>query len=181
MASRRILLVEDSSTKRGMLSTMLRENGFDVQTANDGVQGLATARLKPHPELILTDYEMPELDGVGLCQAVKLDEELRSIPVLMLATLGGERNKFAGLMAGADDFIRKPDGRTDFRALCGWIRAHLRLAELRAELAEYSRQLEAAHKELSVLELLAHKGPLALMPHPRPGRGLRSEDSSGTG
>ena len=81
MASRRLLLVEDSSTMRRMLSTMLRENGFEVETANDGLQGLAKARLDPRPELILTDYEMPELDGAGLCQAVKADKELRSIPV----------------------------------------------------------------------------------------------------
>ena len=74
MASRRILLVEDSSTMRRMLSTMLRRNrnrerdGFEVETANDGLQGLAKARLDPRPELILTDYEMPELDGAGFAR-----------------------------------------------------------------------------------------------------------------
>ena len=93
MASRRILLVEDSSTMRRMLSTMLREEGFEVETANDGLQGLAKARLEPRPELILTDYEMPELDGAGLCRAVKADKELRSIPVLMLTTLGETREQ----------------------------------------------------------------------------------------
>ncbi len=110
MASRRLLLVEDSSTMRRMLSTMLREEGYEVETANDGLQGLAKARLEPRPELILTDYEMPELDGAGLCQAVKADKELRSIPVLMLTTLGEAQNKIAGLTAGADDYIEKPKG-----------------------------------------------------------------------
>ncbi len=86
MASRRLLLVEDSSTMRRMLSTMLMEEQFEsekcfeVETANDGVQGLAKLRAEPRPELILTDYEMPELDGAGLCRAVKADMELRSIP-----------------------------------------------------------------------------------------------------
>ncbi len=117
MASRRLLLVEDSSTMRRMLSTMLREEGFEVETANDGLQGLAKARLDPRPELILTDYEMPELDGAGLCQAVKADKELRSIPVLMLTTLGEAQNKIAGLTAGADDYIEKPKGQDDFRVL----------------------------------------------------------------
>ena len=65
MASRRILLVEDSSTMRRMLSTMLKEEGYEVKTANDGVQGLAQGREEPRPDLILTDYEMPELDGAG--------------------------------------------------------------------------------------------------------------------
>jgi DNA-binding response OmpR family regulator len=104
MVSRRLLLVEDSSVMRRMLSAKLEEAGFTVVTANDGLQGLAKARLEPRPELILTDYEMPELDGAGLCQAVKADKELRSIPVLMLTTLGETQNKIAGLEAGADAY-----------------------------------------------------------------------------
>ena len=60
MASRRLLLVEDSSTMRRMLSKMLADAGYAVETANDGLQGLAKARMDPQPELILSDYEMPE-------------------------------------------------------------------------------------------------------------------------
>ena len=118
MASRRLLLVEDSSTMRRMLSSMLAEAGYAVETANDGLQGLAKARMDPRPELILSDYEMPELDGAGFCQAVKRDLELRSIPVLMLTTLGESRDKIAGLKAGADDYIEKPKGTDDFQVLC---------------------------------------------------------------
>ncbi len=136
MAARRLLLVEDSSTMRRMLSTMLKEEGYEVETANDGLQGLAKARLEPRPELILTDYEMPELDGAGFCQAIKADKELRSIPVLMLTTLGEAQNKIAGLKAGADDYIEKPKGQDDFRVLCARINAHLRSADLVAELAK---------------------------------------------
>src|SRR5215469_16976408 len=112
MAPRRLLLVEDSSTMRRMLSTMLaeeRKDGelcFAIDTAKDGVEGLAKAGTEPRPELILTDYEMPELDGVGLCRAIKADKELRSIPTLMLTTLGETHNKIAGLEAGADDYIQ---------------------------------------------------------------------------
>ena len=80
MASRRILLVEDSSTMRRMLAMMLKEEGYEVRTANDGDEGLAKAREEPRPELILTDYEMPELDGAGLCRAIKADKELRLDP-----------------------------------------------------------------------------------------------------
>ena len=60
---------------------------------------------------------MPELDGAGLCQAVKADKELRSIPVLMLTTSARPQNKIAGLTAGADDYIEKPKGQDDFRVL----------------------------------------------------------------
>jgi phosphoserine phosphatase RsbU/P len=172
MASRRILLVEDSSTMRRMLSTMLREDGFEVETANDGLQGLAKARLDPRPELILTDYEMPELDGAGVCQALKADKELRSIPVLMLTTLGEAQNKIAGLTAGADDYIEKPKGQDDFRVLCARIHAHLRIVDFRGELAERNRLLEAAHKKLAFELQLAQKVQLALMPRPPKPRGV---------
>jgi phosphoserine phosphatase RsbU/P len=172
MASRRILLVEDSSTMRRMLSTMLREDGFEVETANDGLQGLAKARLEPRPELILTDYEMPELDGAGLCQAVKADKELRAIPVLMLTTLSEAQNKIAGLTAGADDYIEKPKGQDDFRVLCARIHAHLRIADLHGELAERNRLLEAAHKKFTFELELARKVQLALMPRPPKPRGM---------
>jgi sigma-B regulation protein RsbU (phosphoserine phosphatase) len=186
MASRRILLVEDSSTMRRMLSTMLREEGFEVDTANDGLQGLAKARMEPRPELILTDYEMPELDGAGLCQAVKDDKELRTIPVLMLTTLSEAQNKIAGLTAGADDYIEKPKGQDDFRVLCARIHAQLRIADLRVELAERNRELaernleitehnrllEAAHKKFTFELDLARKVQLALMPRPPKPRGV---------
>jgi sigma-B regulation protein RsbU (phosphoserine phosphatase) len=137
MPSRRLLLVDDSSTMRRMLATMLKdahepgEAGFEVETAKDGLEGLAKARLEPRPELILTDYEMPKMDGAGLCQALKDDKELRSIPVLMLTTLGETQKKIAGLEAGADDYIEKPKGPDDFRVLCARIKAHLRIADLR--------------------------------------------------
>jgi len=172
MASRRLLLVEDSSTMRRMLATMLKEEGYEVETANDGLQGLAKGRLEPQPELILTDYEMPELDGAGLCQALKADKELRSIPVLMLTTLGEAQKKIAGLEAGADDYIEKPKGQDEFRVLCARINAHLRIADLRAELSERNRLLEAAHKKLTFELELARKVQLALMPRPPKPRGM---------
>ncbi len=172
MAARRLLLVEDSSTMRRMLAMMLKEEGYDVRTANDGAEGLAKAREEPRPELILTDYEMPELDGAGLCREVKKDKELRSIPVLMLTTLGETENKIAGLEAGADDYIQKPKSPDEIQEMFARIRAHLRISDLRAELAERNRLLEAAHKKLTFELDLARKVQHALMPRPPQPRGL---------
>ena len=157
MASRRLLLVEDSSTMRRMLSTMLADAGYEVETANDGLQGLAKARMEPRPELILTDYEMPELDGAGLCQALKADKELRSIPVLMLTTLGETRDKIAGLEAGADDYIEKPKrpGRLP-GAVCADRGSPADRRPATRELTERNRLLEAAQEEV---ELRARAGP----------------------
>jgi len=172
MAPRRLLLVEDSSTMRRMLAMKFQEAGYEVVTANDGVQGLAKAREEPHPALILTDYEMPEMDGAGLCQAVKSDKVLRSIPVLMLTTLGEIENKVAGLEAGADDYLLKPKSPDDFREMFARLRAHLRIADLNGELANRNRLLEAAHQKLTFELELARKVQLALMPRPPKPRGL---------
>jgi sigma-B regulation protein RsbU (phosphoserine phosphatase) len=172
MAARRLLLVEDSSTMRRMLAMKLQEAGYEVITANDGVQGLAKAREEPQPELILTDYEMPEMDGAGLCQAVKSDKDLRSIPIVMLTTLSEIEQKVAGLEAGADDYIVKPRSPDDFRELFARIRAQLRTADLQKELDHRNRLLEAAHKKLTFELELAQKVQLALMPRPPKPRGV---------
>lgn len=172
MASRRLLLVEDSSTMRRMISTLLGDEGYEVRTAVDGNDGLVKAREEPRPDLILSDYEMPELDGAGFCRAVKEDKELRTIPVLLLTTLGETKNKVTGLDAGADDYIQKPKSPDDIQELFARIRAQLRIADLRSELAERNRLLEAAQKKLTFELDLARKVQFALMPRPPKPRGV---------
>src|SRR5262249_36127641 len=172
MAARRLLLVEDSSTMRRMLAMKLQEAGYEVVTAIDGVQGLEKAREEPRPELILSDYEMPEMDGAGLCQAIKADKDLRSIPIVMLTTLGEIENKVAGLEAGADDYILKPKSPDDFRELYARVQAQIRIGDLARQLTEQNRLLVAAHKKLTFELDLARKVQLALMPRPPKPRGV---------
>ncbi len=172
MAGRRILLVEDSSTMRRMLSTLLKEEGYEVATANDGVEGLELAHNEPHPDLVLTDFEMPELDGPGLCRGMKEDVRLRAIPVLMLTTLSDTRDKIRGLDAGADDYIEKPKSPDAVQELFARIRAQFRIADLRRELSERNRQLESAQKKLNFELDLARKVQFALMPRPPKPRGV---------
>ena len=172
MASRRLLLVEDSSTMRRMLSTMLKDEGYEVKTANDGAEGLAKAREEPRPELILTDYEMPELDGAGLCRAVKADKELRSIPVLMLTTLGeiAEQDRRArGRRRRLHPEAQEP------RRFPGAVRPDPRAPADRRPARRAGRAqplLEAAHKKLTFELELARKVQFALMPRPPKPRGV---------
>ncbi len=172
MSSRRLLLVEDSSTMRRMISTLLADEGYEVKTAIDGNDGLVKAREEPRPELILSDYEMPELDGAGLCRALKADKELCLIPVLLLTTLGETKNKVAGLDAGADDYIQKPKSPDDIQELFARIRAAFRLADVRNDLAEQNRLHVAAQKKLNFELDLARKVQFALMPRPPKPRGV---------
>lgn len=171
MSARRLLLIEDSSTMRRMISTFLKDEGYEVDTAVDGLDGLEKMRAK-RPDLVLTDFEMPELNGAGVCREMKADKELRAIPVLLLTTLGGADSKVEGLDAGADDYIEKPKSKEEIQVLFARIRSQLRIADLRAELTERNRLLEAAHKKLNFELDLARKVQFAMMPRPPKPRGV---------
>jgi len=114
-----------------MISTLLQDEGYEVVIAKDGKEGLAKAHETEDLDLILTDFEMPEMDGAGLCRELKADKFLRSIPVLLLTTLAETENKVLGLDSGADDYIQKPKSPGDIKELFARIRAHLRIADLR--------------------------------------------------
>jgi phosphoserine phosphatase RsbU/P len=169
--TRRLLLVEDSAMMRRMIAAMLEDEGYEVALAVDGREGLKAAK-ESAPELILSDYEMPELDGPGFCQALKANPELRPIPVIMLTSLGATESKVVGLNAGADDYIEKPQSPQDVQEVFARIRAQLRIADLRRELAERNRLLEAAQAKLNVELETARKVQLALMPRPPKPRGI---------
>ncbi len=158
---------------RRMIGALLEDEGYEVATANDGLLGYAHAKGTP-PELILTDYEMPELDGPGLCKRLKQDDQLRPIPVIMLTTLGATESKVIGLNAGADDYLEKPKSPQEVQELFARIRAQLRIADLRRELAQRNQQLEAVQAKLHLELDLARKVQSALMPKPpRPRGALR--------
>ena len=167
---RRIFLVEDSSTMRRMISALLADEGYEVSTAVDGLDGLAKVR-GAAPDLIISDYEMPELDGPGFCRAIKADPETRGLPVIMLTTLGAVESKVVGLDAGADDYLEKPKSPQDIQELYARIRAQLRISDLRRELADRNEQLEAARRKTDLELGLARKVQLGLMPRPPTPRG----------
>ncbi len=123
----RILVVEDSPTQRIRLQFLLEEAGYTVQLAADGQEGLAAIRANP-PDLVLADVLMPRLDGYGLCKAVRADPALRSLPLILLTSLGDPRDVIRGLESGADNFLRKP---YDDRALLNRIQSILVNREMR--------------------------------------------------
>ena len=102
-----ILIAEDSATQREQLQHMLEEHGFAVASAANGRQALEAARRRK-PTLIISDIVMPELDGYGLCKALRGDESLKEIPVILLTSLADAHDVIFGLECGADNFIRKP-------------------------------------------------------------------------
>lgn len=104
----KILIIEDETAIREMLTTTLSLVGFECLEAQDAKQGYQLA-IDHHPDLILLDWMLPNnLSGIELCHRLKKDEILSNIPIIMLTAKGEEDNKIQGLDAGADDYITKP-------------------------------------------------------------------------
>lgn len=105
--AKRILTVDDSKTMRDMVSFTLRGAGFEVVEAEDGVKALSLLERTP-VDVIITDINMPNMDGVTLTRKIRERPSNRSTPVLILTTEGGEDRKADGRAAGATGWIVKP-------------------------------------------------------------------------
>lgn len=103
----RILAVDDSRTMRDMLRLALGEAGFDVHLAEDGIHGLEVLATS-NPQVIITDINMPRLDGFGFIQAVRAREDFKGVPILTLTTESAPELKQRARDAGATGWIVKP-------------------------------------------------------------------------
>jgi CheY-like chemotaxis protein len=104
---RTILFVEDTSEQRDLLAMFLGMNGYHVEVANDGIEGLAQAR-KYKPDLILLDLGMPKMDGYQMMEELRADEALKSIPIVVISAWTAAVHRERAEAAGADVFITKP-------------------------------------------------------------------------
>jgi signal transduction histidine kinase len=102
-----ILIVEDSPTQAEQLRHLLEEHGYKVTVATNGKEGLAAARTHK-PALIITDIVMPVMNGHELCHALKEDEALMGIPIILLTSLSSLEDVIRGLNSGADFYLTKP-------------------------------------------------------------------------
>lgn len=102
-----ILAVDDSRTMRSMLHAALSNAGFKVDLAEDGIDGLARLEASS-PDLIITDINMPRLDGFGFIEGVRKARQRASVPILVLTTETGDHLKERARNAGATGWIVKP-------------------------------------------------------------------------
>jgi twitching motility two-component system response regulator PilG len=106
-AALRILVVDDSSTIRRSAESMLKAEGYDVVTAENGFEALSmVARHKP--DLIFVDIMMPRLDGYQTCAIIKNNAEYRATPVIMLTSKDGLFDQARGRVVGSDLYLTKP-------------------------------------------------------------------------
>jgi len=102
-----ILTVDDSRTMRDMLRMALAEAGFRVVQAEDGLHGLDVLRQEA-PQVVITDINMPRMDGFGFIEAVRQDQTYRAVPILVLTTESDDEKKARARRAGATGWIVKP-------------------------------------------------------------------------
>jgi two-component system, OmpR family, KDP operon response regulator KdpE len=132
MSSQKVLIVDDEPQITRVLRHSLSAHRYDVRTAADAISALDTFR-DWHPELIITDLQMPEMNGIELCREIRKVSEL---PIIVLSVRGDERTKVEALDAGADDYVTKPFGIDEL------------LARVRAAL----RRSRASDDEIELLE-----------------------------
>jgi len=101
------LLVDDSALIHRHTIPILEDDGYQVLAAHDGAEGLALVRAR-HVDLVITDVEMPQMDGYELCRTIKNDPATAHLPVLISSTLGEAADLERGFDAGADDYLVKP-------------------------------------------------------------------------
>jgi len=145
----RILVAEDNTFYRRMLSATLTEWGYSVRTAADGEEAWSILQEKDGPRLAIVDWMMPRLDGVELCRRVRGASLVPPPYLILLTAKEGKENIVAALEAGADDFMSKPFDRMEMHAR---VRVGLRIVSLQEQLASRVDVLENALSEAQKME-----------------------------
>ncbi len=110
-----IVVIDDDEAIRTLIAAALRFEGYEVLEAEDGAAGLAMVR-DERPDLVVSDVNMPVMDGFAMCQALRADPLIQATPVILLTSLQERAHVRAGMTSGADDYLTKP---IDFDDLLG--------------------------------------------------------------
>lgn len=153
----KVLVVDDEAQITRVLRHSLTAHRYDVRTAADGISGLDTFR-DWQPDLIITDLQMPEMDGIEFCREVRKHSNL---PIIVLSVRGEEKTKVAALDAGADDYVTKPFGIDELLAR---VRAALRRSsdgheDSEAPLADGDFVIDPSTRQVSVRSKAVHLTP----------------------
>ncbi len=105
----KLLVVDDSSTMRRIIKNTLARLGYkDILEGEDGVQGWDVLNENPDMGMLITDWNMPEMNGLELVKKVRADDRFRDLPIIMVTTEGGKAEVITALKAGVNNYIVKP-------------------------------------------------------------------------
>lgn len=138
----RVLVVDDVPQNRTLLERMLTAEGYSVTAAADGAMALRMVEAES-PDLIVSDIDMPNLNGIEFCRRVKENPATRLVPFILITGLADRANRIAGIEAGADDFLGKPFDSQELKAR---VRSLLRLKR-------YTDELDSAESVILSLAL----------------------------
>lgn len=167
----KILVVEDDFDIRELLQNFLQEAGYEVATANDGVEALSLFAGQRY-DLIILDILLPKIDGYGVCELIRKQSD---VPIIMLTALSGEEDQIRGLDLQVDDYITKPFSMPILlRKIAAVLRRSKRGEDEKPQIITYGNLLlncdsyaatvdgsdfELTQKEFEILrELLTHQG-----------------------
>jgi adenylate cyclase len=147
----RILVVDDQRTNAEMVSGLLRNLGYEVSVAADGAAALERVLAAP-PDLVVSDINMPEMNGYDLCRRLRADPATALLPVILITSTEAHTERVKGIEAGADDFLMKP---VNWPELFGRVKRLLRVKALQDEVKTLNAQLEErVRDQVSQLERL---------------------------
>lgn len=144
----KILIAEDEKISRRILEMTLTKAGYDVVTVEDGVKALESIQ-KEVPDMLVTDWMMPELDGLELCRRIRTLNLTSYVYIIVLTALTQKEKIIEGLDAGADDYITKPFERTELLAR---VRAGERVIQLERSLRQKNKELSEALAQVKQLK-----------------------------
>lgn len=163
----RVLLVEDDRAMLVLLEAMLKAAGHDVLVARNGVEAMRMVE-QHHPQLVITGWTMPQMDGITLCRKLRESSERRDVYVIILTIQESVDRLVEAFEAGADDYLVKPVAQKVFFAR---LRAAQRVVQLQGELAFDREQLLRFSKDLAAsnerLQRLALTDALTELPNRR--------------
>ena len=155
----RILVVDDEPQLTRVLRTGLKSRGYDVRAAADGLAGFEAFN-DWHPDLVITDLAMPNVDGLELCRRLRA---VSQVPIIVLSAKGEEKTKVEALDLGADDYVTKPFGIDELLAR---VRASLRRASAPATNEATQTTLDSGdfHVDLETREITVRGSSIHLTP-----------------
>ena len=155
----RILVVDDEPQLTRVLRTGLKSRGYDVRAAADGLAGFEAFN-DWHPDLVITDLAMPNVDGLELCRRLRA---ISQVPIIVLSAKGEEKTKVEALDLGADDYVTKPFGIDELLAR---VRASLRRANAPATNEATQTTLDSGdfHVDLETREITVRDKSIHLTP-----------------
>ncbi len=105
----KLLVVDDSSTMRRIIKNTLQRLGHkDILEGGDGVEGWNVLNSNPDMDMLITDWNMPEMNGLELVKKVRADARFTDLPIIMVTTEGGKAEVITALKAGVNNYIVKP-------------------------------------------------------------------------